>query len=182
MAMSKSSKMLSYVNYRMKVTIQDSRTLVGTFLAFDKYMNLILADTEEYRKIKAKKGALGSVTEEREEKRVLGLVLLRGEMVVSLSVEGPPPPDDDLRTIIPGPGMGRAAGRGLPTANLAAPPMGLGGPVRGIGGPGAGVMQPPPSFGRGMPPPGMQHGMPPPPPGAFPPPPGMPPPPPPPGA
>ena len=40
MAMSKSSKMLHYVNYRMRVTIQDSRTLVGTFMAFDKVENV----------------------------------------------------------------------------------------------------------------------------------------------
>ena len=115
MAMAKSSKMLHYVNYRMRVTIQDSRTLVGTFMAFDKHMNIVLGDCEEYRKIKAKKGA--EKKEEREEKRTLGLVLIRGEMVVSLSVEGPPPPDNDGKEFPGGPGIGKAAGRGLPSAS-----------------------------------------------------------------
>ena len=153
MAMAKSSKMLTYINYRMRVTIADGRTLVGTFLAFDKHMNLVLADTEEYRKVKTKKGGGVGMSEEREEKRTLGLVLLRGELVVSLSVDGPPPPEDDLRTVLGGPGLGRAAGRGLPTAPLGAPPLGLGGPVRAsLGGPGAGVMQAPPRrAGRGAP-------------------------------
>ena len=92
-------------------------------------MNLVLADTEEYRKIKGKKAS-----EDREEKRVLGLVLLRGENVVSLSAEAPPVSKPRAETILAkgGPGLGRAAGRAMPTAPLAAAPnKGLTGPVRG---------------------------------------------------
>ncbi len=80
------SKFLIWINYRIRITIQDSRMLVGTFLAFDKHMNLVLSDTEEFIKKKAKKP--GDV--DREQKRALGLVLLRGENIVSLSAESPP--------------------------------------------------------------------------------------------
>jgi small nuclear ribonucleoprotein (snRNP)-like protein len=134
-SVAKSAKMLHYVNYRMKVTIQDGRTLVGTLMAFDKHMNLVLGDCEEARRIKSKKASGGSTSctsccqhcvhalaaavveclprlhglpgfraagflysllapvpaEEKEEKRMLGLVLLRGENVVSLQVHGPAP-------------------------------------------------------------------------------------------
>lgn len=136
--------MLNYINYRMKVTLQDSRVLIGYFMAFDKHMNLVLGDCEEFRTLKSKVKA--SVAEERVEKRHLGLVLLRGESVVSLTVEGPPLAPENETVGPSGPGVARAAGRGIPAAPLGAPPMGLMAPMRGIGGPSPGLMQP----GQGM--------------------------------
>ena len=94
--------MLSLINWRLKVTLNDGRALVGQMLAFDRHMNLVLADCEEFRRVKPKKKAgdpAGEPTGPQEIKRSLGLVILRGETVVSLSVEGPPPVvDEDKKT------------------------------------------------------------------------------------
>ncbi|XP_050223732.1 uncharacterized protein LOC126673577 [Mercurialis annua] len=150
MSMSKSSKMLQYINYRMRVTIQDDRQLVGKFMAFDRHMNLVLGDCEEFRKLPPAKGggkAKSNTNEDREDRRTLGLVLLRGEEVISMTVEGPPPQEESRAkavsaAAVAGPGIGRAAGRGIPTAPLIQAQPGLAGPVRGVGGPAPGMMQP----------------------------------------
>merc|ERR1711874_4410 len=79
MTFSKNNKMLAHIGYRMKITMTDSRTFVGIFKAFDKHMNVILSDCEEFRRVRGKKGK-----EEKEEKRSMGLVLLRGETIVTM--------------------------------------------------------------------------------------------------
>ncbi|KAI8147323.1 hypothetical protein BJV82DRAFT_507858, partial [Fennellomyces sp. T-0311] len=161
------SKMTNIINYRLRITLSDSRTLTGQMLAFDKHMNLVLADCEEFRKIKPKNKKKDE--DELEQKRTLGLVILRGETIVSMSIDGPPPPTtNESRARGPalamGPGMGRPAGRGMPAAPPPGGPMvGLSGPVRGVGGPSPQMMQPRPgiqappvAYGRPpMPPPGQ---------------------------
>ena len=74
--------MFNFQNFSMRATLKDGRTFVGTLRSFDKHMNLILIDTEEYRQTRPKKGQVLN-----EQKRPLGFVLLRGEHVsISTSV------------------------------------------------------------------------------------------------
>ncbi|GAA5881791.1 hypothetical protein JCM16303_006455 [Sporobolomyces ruberrimus] len=174
MSAKKGGKLTAIINYRVRVTLNDSRALVGQLLAFDKHMNLVLAECDEFRSIKRKGGAKqakegaaagGDDDEEDEMKRTLGLVILRGETIVSLSPESPPPVNDDLKALglNPGPGFGAPAGRGMGLAapptmrqapqTFAAPPPPPGMP--GFGGPPPGFGGPPPGFG-GPPPPGFQ--------------------------
>eukprot|EP00928_Gymnodinium_smaydae_P023813 TRINITY_DN194_c0_g1_i1.p2 TRINITY_DN194_c0_g1~~TRINITY_DN194_c0_g1_i1.p2 ORF type:complete len:190 (+),score=36.68 TRINITY_DN194_c0_g1_i1:85-654(+) len=171
----RNTRMAQWLDYRVRVTISDQRMLVGTFMAFDKYMNVVLADCEEFRKIKSK----GRKDDEKEVKRTLGFVVLRGETIVSLMAEAPPPTGPKKAEMQPGPGRGQVAGRGMPAAPLSSAPAGLAGPVRGVGGPAPIQMQPkagaltaggamppgfpvrPPGMPAMMPPPGMPGMMPP---------------------
>lgn len=146
----KGSKLLRYVEHRLKVTLHDGRSIIGTFLAFDKHLNLVLSEAEEFR-ILRKSGA--ALLEERTERRSLGLVLIRGENVVSLAVEGPPPPSAKSAAGIAVAGRGRGGMMQAPPPPGGAP-IGLGAaPMHGVGAPG---MLPPPPGGMG--PPGMGRG------------------------
>ena len=160
----KGSKMQNLVDYRVRITMTDGRQLSGLLMAFDKFMNLVLADTEEFRRTKRRSTTKAQdPADETEEKRTLGLVILRGEQVVSISVDAPPASEGTgrLAPIQQGFGTAKPVGRGLGAVSVAAPPAGLAGPTRGVGG-----GMPPPAFGRGFtpvvggppsgpPPPGM---------------------------
>ncbi len=139
------SKFLMWINYRIRVTIQDERVLIGTFLAFDKHMNLVLADTEEYSHVKSK-----NKKNDKERKRSMGLVLLRGDSIVSISAESPPSQNSKRLEGIQNPGIGiaQAIGRGLSTQQQQAQ-SGLGSVGRGVGIPNMMGMIPPP-MGRGI--------------------------------
>lgn len=139
-------------------------------MAFDRHLNLVLGDAEEFRPLRGKAAAAaggaasgGATGGEPASRRVLGLVILRGDAVLALAVEGPPPSTDRRPKAAAGPGVGRAAGRGMPMApppgGAAGPPPGLAGPVPGLGAAGGPGMVPPPVGG---PPPGWRPGVPPP--------------------
>jgi len=130
----KSSRLFPYLNYRLRVTLTDSRIILGKFLSFDKHMNLVLADAQELREYKDKT----SRSSEYVKRPLGGLLLLRGENVVSIQIEAPPSQEETRTTAIIAQqkkadrmpvqtGMGRGA-----TLNA---------PIRGFGGAGG--------FGRG---------------------------------
>lgn len=79
------------LNFRLRLILLDTRVLTGHMLAFDKHMNLVLSDCEEFRRIKPKIRSLGTAAQERVQKRTPGLVILRGETIVSMTVDAPPP-------------------------------------------------------------------------------------------
>ncbi|WFD33422.1 Small nuclear ribonucleoprotein-associated protein B [Malassezia cuniculi] len=174
----KGGRMMSLINYRLRITLNDGRQLTGQLLAFDTHMNLVLSNTEEFRRIKPKKaskphkrqkvadgetagGAAHPDEDEddgqdaplppaQEQKRTLGLVILRGENIISLSVDAPPSEPRTTAAMAPGPGTAAPAARGagLPGMPMGAPPGGPppGFPPRPVGPPPGMPGGPPPGF------------------------------------
>ncbi|BFZ57911.1 Small nuclear ribonucleoprotein-associated protein B [Savitreella phatthalungensis] len=133
--------MQAMLKHRVRLTLNDSRTIVGQLLAFDTHLNLVLADAEEYRNIKRKRKAADDDEKDNafvaptQEKRTLGLTIIRGEHIIATTVEGPPPTDprERLAKAKAGSGTARPIGRG---AGASGAPLGqnpLGGPInRGV--------------------------------------------------
>lgn len=155
--MPKQNKLMQLVKSRLRLTLLDGRILVGQLLAYDKHLNLVLADVEEFRTTKAtsKKSNDSTnnvISEPSQQRRSLGFLVLRGKHIVSMVPEGVP---DVNRARIPAASqMGRAATT-LRSGTVPAP--------------GAPVMGPPPGMFTGMPyTPGTGVTMPPPAPGTIP--------------
>ncbi|KAK3844887.1 MAG: small nuclear ribonucleoprotein [Linnemannia gamsii] len=158
--MSKNTKMKHLLRFRLRVTLADTRIMTGYMVAFDKYTNLVLADCEEIRRIKPKQGVSSKAEQERQQKRTLGLVILRGEHYVAMSVDAPPPPSlEGQQALLPQPS---------PPASFGVPPLGMIPPLgfRPMGQPGALPSGTPPSGipahrvpTLGVPPPGFRPGV-----------------------
>lgn len=70
-----------YVGYRVKAVMKDGRWMEGTMLSVDDDVNTILDDAEEFRAIRRKKEL---------ERRVLGLVMVRGDFVANIEIISKP--------------------------------------------------------------------------------------------
>ncbi|GBC00688.1 hypothetical protein RclHR1_03940014 [Rhizophagus clarus] len=68
----KIKQLRSYLNLRTRITASDNRVFNGIFMCIDKYKNIILSQTEEFR------GA---------EKRFVGLVMIPGKHIIKAEVE-----------------------------------------------------------------------------------------------
>jgi small nuclear ribonucleoprotein B and B' len=54
-------------------------------MAFDKHMNVVLSEADEFRFVKGRHGE-----PDKEQKRAMGMMLIRGDNVVNLNAEAAP--------------------------------------------------------------------------------------------
>jgi small nuclear ribonucleoprotein (snRNP)-like protein len=89
--------------------------------AFDTHMNIILADCEDPGPAKPK--YYNKKVQVDEKKRILSLVLLRGDNVISISVEGPPQQREyGVQTPRAGTGQHYGVSRGVPPVGVGSIP------------------------------------------------------------
>ncbi|KAJ9461904.1 putative tyrosine-protein phosphatase [Diplonema papillatum] len=138
LAMSRKNFMFRFIGCRIKCEVQHGRILCGTFGAFDRSMNIVLFDTEEQRTIRHKKGK-----KETLERRHLGCVLLRGDAVITLMMDGQEAtaPAHSERFAMSDEATAQISATVAAPAPTAAP-RGLAAPARGVGAPDPTAMAP----------------------------------------
>ncbi|CBK20637.2 uncharacterized protein [Blastocystis hominis] len=94
----KATRMLDYINHIIRVELLDGRSFIGQFLAYDASMNVVLSRAREVvtKGIKKDLPPLPNLPgEDATIERNRGLVVIRGCMIVSIHICGPPPKDDN---------------------------------------------------------------------------------------
>ncbi|KAG0688293.1 hypothetical protein C6P40_001157 [Pichia californica] len=94
----KNTRLETLINFKVSVRTSNKSTFVGTLLSYDKFMNLVLTECEEFRLQQKSKKYLEQVKDNqdvdqskiKEQKRLLGLVILRGENIVSVVAQAAP--------------------------------------------------------------------------------------------
>ncbi|SCU95354.1 LADA_0G15148g1_1 [Lachancea dasiensis] len=89
------SKLSDLLHYRIRALTNDGKAFVGELMAFDAHMNLVLAECVEHRipnhQMELLKGKnKDSTAKPKVETRTLGLVVLRGDQVLTTVVENGP--------------------------------------------------------------------------------------------
>lgn len=74
--MAPGNHMMTHLNDTILITADDGREFTGKLLVFDRHMNVVLSDVKESRSVSKKNDTVAE--------RSLGLLLLRGERIVSL--------------------------------------------------------------------------------------------------
>mmetsp|Transcript_9858 Transcript_9858/g.13727 ORF Transcript_9858/g.13727 Transcript_9858/m.13727 type:complete len:82 (+) Transcript_9858:17-262(+) len=69
------------LNKRINIIMKNNKKLNGILMAYDKFMNVILADVEEHSEINNKKIAF---QEHNLVKKMIGLMILRGNQITYL--------------------------------------------------------------------------------------------------
>lgn len=90
LAITKKTKLSELIHYRLKVSTIDNKSFIGNLLAFDKHMNLVLSDTEEVRLPKKTLQNIKAGKDIKEIKTNLGLIILRGDQIVNLTIQSAP--------------------------------------------------------------------------------------------
>lgn len=109
-------KLSQLINYRLNVTTVDGRSYIGTLLAFDGHLNLVMGDTKEKRLTKKGYADLVQKNIPTYVDRDLGLIVLRGEQVVSVTIELEPLTPLATR-LEKGQGTARPAAKGVKRAH-----------------------------------------------------------------